>query len=471
MKPPAQFRVFSGGRGDGHSPPGVRAGLAAFAAIACCAALFVGRPASAQLADPSSQLDRLSIEERIDIKLRCDGKSRRVADYRKCIWAELNQIKKGPPDPQAELGRLSIEESLSIKSKCRRESKRVVDYRECAWEELASLGIAQPRRAARRAAPNDQGARSSLPWRDSESNRAKSSPDVSAAQKILNELGYETGPVDGLKGPRTIAAIKKFQRDEGVQWDGDLIEGFLVAIVTDPAMRPMIDKLMGYDPNGRAASRPPARSRARVGAEGWSPLARLPAPRANSRAMTPRDLFRLVNPSVWVVYAAESVAELKSETGKISQGSAVAVSTSRLVTNCHVVRNRPAIIVLRGEEAFAALLISSDRQSDRCVLEVRDGTLKPVPGVRPFDQLEVGERVFTVGAPRGLENTLGEGIISGLRKLEGIALVQTTAPISPGSSGGGLFDELGNLVGVTTLYLRESDGLNFAIAASEYWRK
>ncbi len=80
----------------------------------------------------------------------------------------------------------------------------------------------------------------------------------------------------------------------------------------------------------------------------------------------------------------------------------------------------------------------------------------------------VGERVFTVGSPSGLDNTLGEGIISGLRSRKSQRLVQTTAQISPGSSGGGLFDTAGRLVGITTFMLRDSQSLNFAIAVEEY---
>ena len=148
----------------------------------------------------------------------------------------------------------------------------------------------------------------------------------------------------------------------------------------------------------------------------------------------------------------------------------MAVSTSQLVTNCHVVTQRQLVFIARETTVLPASVVSTDSATDRCVLQVSQGQLQPVPGIRNFNEVEVGERVFTVGSPRGLENTLGEGIVSGLRRLEDIALIQTTAPISPGSSGGGLFDEFGNLVGVTTLYLRNSDALNFAIAASDYWR-
>jgi S1-C subfamily serine protease len=83
------------------------------------------------------------------------------------------------------------------------------------------------------------------------------------------------------------------------------------------------------------------------------------------------------------------------------------------------------------------------------------------------------EPMDTLGAPSGLDLTLTDGILSARREDEGVRYVQTTAPISPGSSGGGLFDVRGNLVGITTLsvvgqqHLNQS--LNFAIAAEMFW--
>ena len=88
--------------------------------------------------------------------------------------------------------------------------------------------------------------------------------------------------------------------------------------------------------------------------------------------------------------------------------------------------------------------------------------------VRPYADVKVGERVYTIGTPKGLELTLAEGIVSSKRAADGTRYVQTSAPISPGSSGGGLFDAQGNLIGITTFMLKDSQNLNFAIAAEEY---
>ena len=88
--------------------------------------------------------------------------------------------------------------------------------------------------------------------------------------------------------------------------------------------------------------------------------------------------------------------------------------------------------------------------------------------MRPYADVKVGERVFTVGAPQGLELSLADGMISSKRTSDNWRYFQTSAPISKGSSGGGLFDAQGNLVGITTFMLKDSQNLNFAIAAEEF---
>ena len=91
-------------------------------------------------------------------------------------------------------------------------------------------------------------------------------------------------------------------------------------------------------------------------------------------------------------------------------------------------------------------------------------------GFRDFSDLVIGETVYTIGSPKGLDRTFAQGLLSGLRKMDGVEYIQTTAPVSEGSSGGGLFDDRGNLIGITTFTMRGAQNLNFAIAASEYWK-
>jgi serine protease Do len=218
----------------------------------------------------------------------------------------------------------------------------------------------------------------------------------------------------------------------------------------------------------RVAERPRAAARVEPGERwpNWQPAAEaVPVPLTGPRA--PSDLFVLASRSVWLVVAARSADDPASTT----IGSAVAITASRLVTNCHVVRNLPSIFVRQGETFLQATVAAGDRESDRCLLEVAGAPLVPVGGIRRYADLRVGEPVFTIGAPRGLEQSLGQGIVSGLRRRTAVRLIQTTAQVSPGSSGGGLFDQAGNLLGVTTFIVKDSDGLNFAIAIEDYFER
>ena len=81
--------------------------------------------------------------------------------------------------------------------------------------------------------------------------------------------------------------------------------------------------------------------------------------------------------------------------------------------------------------------------------------------------LEVGDKVVAIGNPEGLVNTVSEGIISGLRYLGEYPYYQMTAPISPGSSGGAVFDDCGNIIGISTFYIEGGQNLNFCIPIAE----
>jgi S1-C subfamily serine protease len=162
--------------------------------------------------------------------------------------------------------------------------------------------------------------------------------------------------------------------------------------------------------------------------------------------------------------ASDAVYIVKSQN---SLGSAVAISERELLTNCHVVGSNSTVLLERDGRQLRATLQSANPGADRCVL-MSEVSLPKWVKVRPYADVKVGERVFTIGAPQGLELTLAEGIISSKRSLDQTRLFQTSAPISQGSSGGGLFDAQGNLIGITTFFFKVGQSLNFAIAAEEY---
>lgn len=197
----------------------------------------------------------------------------------------------------------------------------------------------------------------------------------------------------------------------------------------------------------------------------WSVNAPAPAAASAGPVLDGPTLFKALSPSVFKVLAVSR--------GSTSQGSAVAVNSSELLTNCHVLEGAQTVTLLQGKSSRPAQIARANPAADRCVLVVSEANLTPIRGVRPYGDLQIGEPLYTLGSPSGLELSLASGILSGKRQEQKHDYVQTTAPISPGSSGGGLFDARGNLVGITTLVLagreRLNQSLNFAIPADSYW--
>ena len=197
----------------------------------------------------------------------------------------------------------------------------------------------------------------------------------------------------------------------------------------------------------------------------WSASAKQPNT-FDGATLDAQKLFKKLSPSVFKLEASRGEGT--------AQGSAVAITTTELVTNCHVVQGALKLTLKQEKQAWAARIVRADPATDRCVITADGLMLQPVAGVRTYDSLEVGEPAYTLGSPVGLELTLSNGIVSGRREEAKRRYVQTTAPISPGSSGGGLFDARGNLVGITTLVLvgREhmNQALNFAIPAEAFWQ-
>jgi hypothetical protein len=174
-----------------------------------------------------------------------------------------------------------------------------------------------------------------------------------------------------------------------------------------------------------------------------------------AQALPPDQVFNTVKDAVVVVKTLDTQGRLKG------QGSGVLISPGRVATNCHVVRGGASHQVGRGEQRVAATLYAEDGDKDICLLDATGIGGEPAQ-LGQAANLRVGDPVYAVGAPRGLELSLSDGIVAQLRGGPP-PLIQTTAAISPGSSGGGLFDGDGRLVGLTTLYVRGGQSLNFAM--------
>jgi len=159
----------------------------------------------------------------------------------------------------------------------------------------------------------------------------------------------------------------------------------------------------------------------------------------------------------------------------LGQGSGIFVNAAGLlVTNYHVVQVQGSDIgktvakLPSGAYYLVRGLVGLDKKSDVAVLQF-DATETPaVKGLGDSDALLSGQRVIAIGCPLNQENSVSEGVIANpARKLSGLKFIQFTAPISPGSSGGGLFDTDGKAIGITSGTLRDENNtaqnLNLAI--------
>jgi len=172
-------------------------------------------------------------------------------------------------------------------------------------------------------------------------------------------------------------------------------------------------------------------------------------------ADTASQVYERVKDSIVVVQAYDRAGRA------VGLGSGVVLPSGDIVTNFHVLKEGVRYTVGRGAKATSATLKAGDPEKDLCLLSAPGVAATPARLGRTA-ALKVGEPVFAVGAPQGLELSLSEGIVSQLRGGPP-PIIQTTVAISPGSSGGGLFNAQGELVGITTFYLKEGQSLNFAL--------
>lgn len=172
-------------------------------------------------------------------------------------------------------------------------------------------------------------------------------------------------------------------------------------------------------------------------------------------ALTPSQVFDKVKDSVLVVKALDAQGK------PVGQGSGVLLPSGKVATNCHVLEDGARLLVGSNKRFVPAILHAKDADKDLCLLDATGVAVKPA-ALGKAVRLKVGEAVYSVSSPKGLELSLSDGIVSQLRGGPP-PFIQTTAAISPGSSGGGLFDSEGRLVGITTFYLEGGQSLNFAL--------
>jgi serine protease Do len=145
-----------------------------------------------------------------------------------------------------------------------------------------------------------------------------------------------------------------------------------------------------------------------------------------------------------------------------SLGSGVTIGTNGIiVTNYHVIEGSDKINITFNDGSNytgSVYVYDYDSELDLAVLKISKTGLKSVT-IGDSQSLVVGEQVVAIGSPYGFFNTVTEGIVSSIRT----GLLQISAAISPGSSGGGLFNSKGELIGITSSGVLEAENLGFAI--------
>ncbi|MGB7080890.1 MAG: trypsin-like peptidase domain-containing protein, partial [Candidatus Acidiferrales bacterium] len=169
--------------------------------------------------------------------------------------------------------------------------------------------------------------------------------------------------------------------------------------------------------------------------------------------------------------AVVSIVMSDKDGNPIAQGSGFIVSKDGLiVTNYHVIAEGTSAVVKLPDGAFYLVdgVLASDKARDIAVIKAHGEKFRTL-ALGDSDRVQVGQEVVAIGNPLSLESTVSNGIVSSIRAIEeeGGKYLQITAPISPGSSGGPLFNMAGQVIGVTTMYLKGGENLNFAIPIND----
>jgi S1-C subfamily serine protease len=194
-----------------------------------------------------------------------------------------------------------------------------------------------------------------------------------------------------------------------------------------------------------------------VAAEAAAEAAEEEAPAAEA-ARSPKDIFNEVSPSVVRINVMDGASRL------IDSVSGVVIEPGIVITNCHVaVRGTTLGVKVRNEIRPATVQVA-DEALNLCRLSVPGLDIPPVQ-IGSVWTLRTGQRVLAIGAPVGIEASMKDGVVSTLAQIDLGTVIHTTAQISPGWSGGGLFDMSGHLVGITTYHHPFGPNINVALPA------
>jgi hypothetical protein len=152
----------------------------------------------------------------------------------------------------------------------------------------------------------------------------------------------------------------------------------------------------------------------------------------------------------------------------LSIGSGFFIRNNLVVTNLHVVAGaQSGTVKVNGSSRSVVIegFVAVDEKHDLAIIQT-PAVVTPIVQLSVDDNIQIGDQVYVAGNPEGLEGTFSQGIISAIRETREGRILQITAPISPGSSGGPVLSQNGAIVGVAFATLRQGQNLNFAIPSS-----
>lgn len=176
-------------------------------------------------------------------------------------------------------------------------------------------------------------------------------------------------------------------------------------------------------------------------------------------SLSPEEIYEKCSPAVFEIVVNDC------NNSPLSLGSGFFVtSTGIAITNYHVFEGglSATIDTVDGKTYEVEGILDYSKEKDYCIFKV-NGLDFPVLKIGDSSKIKGGERVFTIGNPQGLTNTISDGIVSNPQRDDYSGMIQITAPISHGSSGGALINEQGEVVGITTAGIDSGQNLNFAI--------
>jgi len=185
----------------------------------------------------------------------------------------------------------------------------------------------------------------------------------------------------------------------------------------------------------------------------------------------PFDVPTLVSETQSAVVLVSSIERSGADVRPRKIGSGFFINPAGLVlTNYHVIKGSTSVSVQLGNGASfvvsTEMIAFANPEKDIAILKVPGRNL-PALRLGDSDKIRAGQQVVALGSPLGLESSVSLGVVSGIRQLKEGTFIQTTAPISGGSSGGPLLDMHGEVIGITARSAPEGQNVNFAIPIND----